>query len=329
MSQLLNPASLLPQSSQDALRIFDERYNALQLLADPATWVSQLGEEHPTPALDTKYPMSILALKYIEAKAAETQFQRIGEKDVDLTVAEYKNGVEIELMKLLVNTFSAKRWNDAPAAMLHAEQIFKLKMIADALVANTETCGWDDLALFHDAHLCNPKDASSATFDNLQASTKDVADVSNIEAEITAGAEVLDVNGDPLGVQFDTLGVPRQKFQKLANLLKQDFIATPAGTATMRNPYNDGSLNVVRMDQLTDVNDWYLFDSKLIAKSVVPWTIAKLALASPGFDQLGLRRYDPTNSDHAREQGVVGVSSHIFYGKKFLFPHAIRKVAGA
>lgn len=327
----LNPATTLPTSSQAALQLFDERYNALRLLAEPTTWVEQLGDFYPTPALTNRYPMAILALKYQEMISEAPSFKRIGEQDVELTVAEFKEGVEIELVKVLVNAFSAARWADAPGALLQAEQMFRTKLIANALSANTETCGWDGLALFHDSHLCNPKDSNSATFDNLQASAKDVADLANLEAEITAGAEVLDVNGDPLGVQFDTIGVPRQKFQKLANLLKQDFVATPAGTATMRNPYNDGSLTVVRMDGIgdNDVNDWFLFDSKLIAKSVVPWILTKLAIPTPGFDALGLRRYEPDNSDHARQNGTVGVSSHVWYGSKFLYPHAIRKVAGA
>lgn len=325
----LNPAVTLPTSSRDALEIFDERYNAAQLLQEPSTWVDELGESHATPALETKYPMSYLAIKYEEARTAAGHFQRIGEKDVELTVAEYKAGVEIELMKLMTNTFSAKRWADAPASFVQGEQVFKLQLIAGALEANTELCGWDELTLFHDSHLCNPKDADSDTFDNLQAGAKNVANVDDLEGEITAMAEVKDINGDPLGVMPTHVGVPRQKFQKLKNLLKQDFIPSAAGTATMRNPYNDGSLTVVRLDQLTDVNDWYLFDLPLIMKGVPPWVIAKLQLAMQGFDDLGLRRYSPENSDHARQEGVVGVSSHIHYGFKFLHPHPIRKVTGS
>lgn len=323
----LNPATLLPASSQEALEIFDERYNAAQLLQQPATWVDELGEVHTTPALSTHYPMSVLSLKFEEARGQAT-FRTIGEKEVELTVAEYQDAVEIELVKLLTNTFSAKRWYDAPAGMVQAEQIFKLKLIASALVANTAACGWDGLALFHDAHLCNPLDAGSATFDNLQGSAKNVAVIADLEAEITAMAEVLDVNGDPLGVMPNVIGVPRQKFQSLKNLLKQDFIPSAAGTATMRNPYNDGSLTVVRMDQLTDENDWYLFDTNLIAKGVVPWTIAKLALPGSGFNALTTRKYDE-NSDHFKKHGRIAVSQHIYYGSKLLFPHAIRKITGS
>jgi len=324
----LDPQTLLPSSSQDALQIFDERYLASIGVVQPQTWVDQLGEVHSTPALSTRYPMSMLSLKYLESKGFDGAFRTIGEKDVELTVSEYQDGVEIELIKLLTNTFSARQWANAPARMIQAEQQFKLKLIADKLVANSGTCAWDGLALFHDAHLSNPLKAGSATFDNLQASAKDVADLANLEAEITLMAEVLDENGDPLGVVPDTIGVPRQKFQKLQNLLKQDFVPSAAGTATMRNPYNDNSLTVVRMDQLTDVNDWYLFDSKMIAQGVKPWTVAKLALPTPGFDALSLRRWDE-NSDHFKKTGKIAVSSHIWYGDKFLFPHAVRKIAGA
>ena len=326
----LDPQNLLPQSSQDALQIFDERYLALKALAPDPVWVDQYGEYSTTPALSTRYPMAVLALKYLETIDQGGRFKTIGEKDVELTVAEFDVGVEIELLKLMTNSFSAKRWADAPAMMLHAEQMFRTKKIADALVANTALCGWDNLALFHDSHLANPLDESiSATFDNLQASAKDVVSLANIEAEITLMMEVLDENGDPLGIEPDTIFVPRQKYQGLKNLLKQDFVPSAAGTATMRNPYNDAGLTVVKIDALTDVNDWYLLDSKLIGQGVVPWIQAKLALSAPGFDSMSLRRYEPDNSETARTKQTVGVSSHVYYGQKFLYPHAIRKIAGA
>ncbi len=97
----------------------------------------------------------------------------------------------------------------------------------------------------------------------------------------------------------------------------------------MRNPYNDAGLTVVRMDQLTDNEDWFLFDMNLISKNVPPWILAKLALPGPGFNELGLRHWDMSNSDDCRRKGTIAVSQHIFYGFKFLYPHAIRKVAGA
>lgn len=327
---LLNPADTLPQSSQDALEIFDERYIAAHAAAEPSSWVSELGEVHTTPQLTTRYPMALLSLKYEETKNQGGRFRTLGEKDVELTVAEYDDGVEIELIKLLTNTFSARRWATAPEDMVRSEKQFRLQLIADALHANTELCGWDGLALFHDAHFANGKDASKGTFDNLQASAKDCANLTNIEAEATFMAEVLDENGHELGVRPDTIAVPRQKYQSLANLLKQDFVPSAAGTATMRNPYNGGVLNIVELTKAgdNDANDWYLLDSKLIARGVVPWTLAQLSIPTPGFDALSLRRFDES-SDRFKNTGKIAVSSHIFYGFRFLYPHAIRKIAGA
>ncbi len=324
---LLNPATVLPSSSRDAQEIFDERFNAAQLLATPQTWASELGEVLTTPALETKYPMSMLALKFREAKTMEGSFETIGEKDCDLTVAEYQAGVEIELAKLRTNAFVAKRWADSAAGFVAAEQQFILKTLADALVANAAgACGWDDLALFHDTHLCNPKDSGSSTFDNLQASTKDVVSLTNLEAEITLMANgVLDVNGHLLGVMPTHIGVPPAKFQGLKNLLKQDFVPNSAGTATMRNPYNDAGLTVVCMNQLSDNNDWYLFDMNLISKGVPPWAVAKF----DGGSEFGLRHWDMSNSDACRKKSTIAVSYHVMYGYKFLFPHAVRKIAGA
>jgi hypothetical protein len=318
----------LPASSQDALEMFDERYLAQRMLQQPSTWAETLGEIINTPSTSTKYPMAFLALKYLETIAAEGRFRTIGEKDCELQVVEYDDGVEIELLKLLTNTFSARRWMDAPAGMLQAERVFRNKSIATMLEANTATCGWDDLVLFHDTHRANPKDVSVGTFDNNQASAKDVVNLDNIAAEIALMQLVKDENGDKLNVNPDAVGVPTEKFQALKNLLKQDFVPSTAGTATIRNPYSDGTLLIVHMPELTDANDWYLFDTKLIAKGAAPWVGAKLQIDKPGFDALGLRRFGE-ESDRFKLTGKIAVSSHIWWGFKFLYPHGIRKVAGA
>ena len=318
----------LPASSQDALEMFDERYLALSMKAMPTTWADQLGEVHMTASTSTKYPMAFLALKYLETIDEGGRFRTIGEKDCELQVVQYDDGVELELVKLLTNSFSARRWMDAPAGLLQAEAFLKSKTLAGMLEANTATCGWDDLALFHDSHLANPKGDTSVTFDNNQATAKDPANVDNIAAEVALMMAVKDENGDKLGVKPTALGLPTEKFHATANLLKQDIIANTGGTATIRNPYADGTLKLVHMPELTDANDWYLFDENLIAKGAVPWVVAKLDLARPGFDALGLRRYGE-DSDRFKNTGKIAVSSRLFYGFKFLYPHAIRKVAGA
>ena len=318
----------LPTSSQDALEMFDERYLALRLLASPTTWADLLGEVHSSPSTSTKYPMAFLALKYLETLDEAGHFRTIGEKDCELQVVQYDDGVEMELLKLLTNSFTARRWMDAPAGLIQAESYLKSKSLATMLEANTATCGWDDLALFHDSHKANPKDTAAGTFDNKQATTKSVLDVTKIAEEVALMMAVTDENGDKLGVSPTAIGVPTEKYHGLVTLLKQDIIANSGGTASIRNPYADGTLKVVHMPELTDADDWFLFDENLIAKGAAPWVVAKLALPAPGFDALSMRRFDE-NSDHFKKTGKIAVSSRVFYGFKFLYPHAIRLVKGA
>lgn len=318
----------LPASSQDALEMFDERYLALRMVAAPTTWADALGEVHTTPSTSTKYPMAFLALKYLETLDEAGHFRTIGEKDCELQVVQYDDGVEMELLKLLTNSFSAKRWMDAPGGFIQAESYLKSKSLATMLEANTALCGWDDLALFSDSHLNNPKESGASTFDNYQATTKSVLDVAKIAEEVALMMAVTDENGDKLGVMPTAIGVPTEKYHGLVTLFKQDIIASAAGTASIRNPYADGMLKIVHMPELTSSVDWYLFDENLIAKGANPWVVSKLALPAPGFDSLSMRRFGE-DSDHFKKTGKIAVSSRLFYGFKFLYPHAIRKVEGS
>lgn len=320
----------IPASSQEAIQIFVERYLALSLVQNPGTWCEELGVIETTPSTSVHYPMAMLALKYEETRDEGGRFRTIGERDVELKPVQHDDGVEIDVLKLVTNVFSARKWLQAPERMLQAEQVFRCRKVAQLLEANTDLCGWDGLALFADAHLANPGSSSvTATFDNLQASAKDVTNMTHLEEEIVLMMDgVLDENGDKLGVVPDTIGVPTAKFQPLMNKMKQDLIANSAGTATIRNPYADGTLKVVHMPQLTDANDWYLFDSKLCAMGAHPWAGAKLQLNGAQFDALGMRIYDES-SDRFKNTGKIAISKRIWYGFKTLYPHGARKIVGA
>ena len=71
-----------------------------------------------------------------------------------------------------------------------------------------------------------------------------------------------------------------------------------------------------------------MFDENLIAKGASPWVAAKLQLPDPRFDSLGFRRFGE-DSDYFKKHGKIAVSSHIWWGFKFLYPHAVRLVKGA
>ena len=318
----------LPVSSQDAIQAFEERYLALSLVKQPDTWCERFGAFDYAGATSTKYLMNMMALKFQATKDTAGRFKTIGERSIDLKVEEHDEGVEIELINLLLNTSGARAWAKAPERFLQAESNFRCLKIASMLEANSALCGWDDLTLFNDSHLANPANASVGTFDNLQASAKDVTNMTHLEEEVALMMEVKDENGDKLGVMPDAVLVPTAKFAPLANKMKQDLIANSAGTATIRNPYADGTIEVVHVPQLTDANDFYLVDSKLIAAGAEPWVASVLALADARFSALGMRVFDES-SDRFKQTGKIAISKHTWNGFGFMFPHAIRKVSGA
>jgi hypothetical protein len=112
--------------------------------------------------------------------------------------------------------------------------------------------------------------------------------------------------------------LPTPKFQVVSDKLNQALI-----TAGESNPLL-GKIKPVHVPDLTDANDWYLVDTTQFSKGVEPMVAAQYR----DVGSLGLRFWDE-NSDFFKDTGKLKVSSHIWYGFKLVFPHAIRKVVGA
>ena len=129
---------------------------------------------------------------------------------------------------------------------------------------------------------------------------------------------VKDVNGNKLGVDPDEIWLPTEKFQSVSDTLNQAFLATGESN------YMYGKLRAVHVPELTDVNDWFLVDSKLLT-AYTPMIAARWTSLD---SRLGLRFLDE-NSDHFKKLGKIAISKHIWSGYGLLFPHAIRKVVGA
>lgn len=137
---------------------------------------------------------------------------------------------------------------------------------------------------------------------------------------------VKDDNGRRMNVRADTIIVPIEVEEQLNILLAKEMLAIAASTATSNtsenNPYK-GRFNVIGARELTDVNDWYLVDSKL-AKQLLPCVALKEQVDS----SLALRQWDQS-SDFFKATGKIKNAAHIWYGFGLGFPHAIRKVVGA
>lgn len=323
---LLFTSETLPTSSEQAIREFDERYLAGISAVQPPTWATDIGGDVvPVGAPRVTFPMSFLSVRYLETRDTAGRFKTLGEKSFDVKVAEYDAGIEAKLMDLFLNVFAYAKWSDGPSRLIMAEQQHVLNNIATLLEDTAQTSPWDDLSFFNAAHKANPADGSSTTWSNLQATPADVLDVTKIRDEITAMKDVRDENGQKMQVNPTIIMVPTAKATGLKFVLAQNMIIIPGATsASQTNPYQS-TFTVVENPQLTDVNDWYLIDPAMMqAQGVPPWIAARFMPP----DTLGLRTWDES-SDFFKESGKIKIGSHIWYGFKLLFPHAIRKVVGA
>jgi len=317
---------LLPTTSEQAIRIFDERYLAGISSVQPPTWAEQLGDSVAMGAPRITFPIGMLSTKYIETREVSGRFRTMQEESFDLKVVEYDAGYEAKLMDLTTNTYAYRKWTEVPGRFLTAEKRHVNRAIATLLETGTvETSPWDAVAFFSASHKANPTGDPATTWSNYQATPADCTDMAKLLQEVTAmQGQVLDENGEKLGADPDTILVPTAKYEPLRVLLAQSMILVGAATAPISNPYMS-KFNVIHVPELTDVNDWYLVDSKLMAaQGVPPWLAAKYQPAS----DLGLRSFDES-SDFFKDSGKIKVSSHIWYGFRLIFPHAIRLVRGA
>lgn len=336
MTTPLHTISELPKTSQDAIREFDDRYIAAIGATPPPSW-SDLGDFIPSDSPMTTFPISTLALRYQQTEG-ESRYRTLLEKSFDIKVEEFDEGIQAKLADLLSKTFAYRNWQLGPARLMLAEAQHRNAAIATLLETGASTLwgasvanplGIDEQNFFSATHLSNPMDPTSTTWSNYQASTKDVVSIANLQAEVTLMQKVLDENGRKMNVNPDTILVPTDKYEPLKNLLAQNMILGAATSETsnggVTNPYQ-GRFNIVHVPELTDANDWYLVDSKLMARAgLPPWISMRWTVPNPALE---LRRYDET-SDFFLDTGRIKVSSHIWYGFALAFPHGIRLIKGA
>lgn len=307
----------LPVSSEEAIRRFDVRYNALIAAAAPSSWAERFVASVDAPR--TTFPLSAFTSGFRETREESGRFRGMSEKTFDVNVVEFDDGYEAKVADLISNVFAWQRWMEVPGEFIQSEARHHATQLVTLLEAGTSTkCKYDGVNFFSASHLCNPVDANSDTFSNYQSTAADPTDLTKISAEMTAMRLVKDVNGNKLGAEPDEVWLPTEKFQAVSDKLNQNFLANGESN------YMFGKLKPVHVPELEDTNDWYLVDSKLMTKYTA-MIAAKCAL----FDsRLGLRFLDE-NSDHFKKTGKIAVSKHIWAGYGLLFPHAIRKIVGA
>lgn len=316
----------LPTTSAAALREFDDRYIAKLGAAKPTGWVDVFGEMIPTAAPMLTFPVSQLRTKYIRSQG-ESRFKKLREKSFDIKAEEFDDGYQAKLLDLFQNVFAYRNWQQAPGRFVVAEEVLRHRMIAALLESGTTKDCVDGKKYFATNHPANMVDeAVTAIWSNYQATPKDVVSIANIQAEVTLmKSEVRDENGEKMGADPDTIIVPTEKGEGLRNLLAKEMILEGGAntTAATNNPYK-GRFKIVEAKELTDPDDWYLVDSKMISEGLSPW----LSLRQTVPQSLALRTWDES-SDFFKDTGEIKVSSHVWYGFGLAMPHAIRLIKGA
>lgn len=308
----------LPTSTEAALREFDERYLAVVSAAPAPTWADRF--KFGVSAPRNTFPLSLMSTRYNETKEVSSRFETMSEKDFDVKVVEFDAGYEVKAIDLVSNSFAYRNWQQVPSRFVTAEGRHVCRELAALLESGTSTVSpWDGVAFFSaSSHLANPSKPSLGTFGNYNSSALDPASLPNLTAEITSMRNVRDENGDKLGVEPDEIWLPTGKFQAVSNLLNQNLIGNGESNPML------GKLRPVHVPELTDANDWYLVDSRMVGMGISPM----LAASYVPSNNLGLRFFDE-GSDFFKNSGKIKVSSHIWYGFGLVFPHAIRRVAGA
>lgn len=313
-----------PSNSQEAIREFDTRYIASIGAERPPTW-ADIGDMIPTNSPHTTYPIGAFGLSFQRSRG-EQRFKKLASKSFDIKTEEFDEGYQAKLVDLMTKVFAYQNWQKGPERLIVAEQNLRNDEIITLLEAGESTAWVDGVNFFSATHLSDITNPASTTWSNYQSSTKDVVSVTNIEAEVVLmQGGVRDENGRKINVNPDTIAVPTAKYQPLVNYLAQAMILDGTGTSGVTNPYV-GKFNVVHMPELTDANDWYLMDSKLIAQGLPPWITLRWQV--PTGTALALRTWDES-SDFFKDTGEIKVSAHVWYGTSLGFPHGIRKVKGA
>ena len=317
MTTSLYTPELLPTTSEEAIRQFNEKYLAVSSAAPAPTWADRF--VMPVGAPRVTFPIGLMSTKFRETRDQGSRAKGMTEESFDLKVVEHDAGFEAPLLDIKTNTFAYRNWMRAPERLRIAEARHVCKQLAVLLEDGTSQLSpWDGVAFFSASHKANPSDSGAGVFSNYQSSATDPAVIANLQAEMTAMRAVKDENGDKLGVEPDEIWLPTEKFQIVSDRLNQDRLANGESNPIL------GKLKPVHVPDLTDVNDWFLVDSKQLAMGFDPMVAAKFMPA----DTLGLRFWDE-NSDFFKDSGKIKVSQHIWTGFRLVFPHAIRLVRGA
>ncbi len=196
-----------------------EKYGWIGDMPQLREWI---GDRHVKSALDHDYTIT--------------------NRDWESTIAVDRNEIEDDQMGIILPRIRtlAKRAKEHPMVLL-----------SDLIVNGTTLLAYDGSAYFADR---------TAPNDNLLAGTgtteaQILTDMSTVRA---AMMRFQDDNGEPLGMQFDTVVIPPELIDTFTKILSSATYIT-ANASGVDNVWKSTLKQVIVNHRLSDVNDWYAF----------------------------------------------------------------------
>ena len=233
---------------------FQDAYSSAPVAFETFTTTVPSGSAQNDYGWMTKLPKmrEWLGERMVQSVAASSYTLR--NKDWELTVEVDRNDIEDDNLGIYSTLFQEM----GMSARQHPQEL-----VASVLEANP-TC-FDGKAFFADDHPVNPYDSTKGTYDNLRSGTLTAA---NFEAARLVLAGFKDEGGRVLGLRGTHLVVPPALEITAKRIVGNVFGYDATDKVQVENPYK-GLAEVVVLEQLTDANDWYLFDCRRPIKPMI------------------------------------------------------------
>jgi hypothetical protein len=186
-------------------------------------------------------------------KEHDTVFTYLSSLFRDYSWEKYEAAVEDDAEKIASDVFDG--WNDVGEAAAVARRDKHVEAAADVLNSNPK--GWDDLALFHTAHLVNLQDTAAGTQPNLHTGL--AFNATNLSTGITHFNGVKNLRGKVFGWEPDEIVFPTALKESVLDLVLPERKSTSGDTTTDKFR---GRLKPVWIPQLTSSTRWYLRSTK-------------------------------------------------------------------
>jgi len=272
---------MVSNDAKQALTEFSTEFDAAYATAEPGTW-ADLGLVYNSKAIRTVFPLPISAAGYHKLEG-DPKYRDLFERSVEIEPVEWQDGVSA--LSRVIEAPDFIGWGKEPGNIAREGKRQPLKLVATMLHANplldfyrVKLPGGSQastIRLFAGNHPVNVTDAAKGTFDNDHTVTGiDEATISACKLRFSMKKAP---NGEPAGLEFNTLLVPAALSEQAKKFFESDTLLLAVenaggeivGGVTQNNRFK-GTVNVIVCPELLDADIMYALDSN---SGAYPWIL--------------------------------------------------------